>query len=168
MVRPAAGRTLDDIEGIDASGSATGLTPLVRRCLELRRIPIDSLTPEDLRVLLGQKIGVPALATLALALVEKDPFLEADLYPGDLTLALMEATGDGWFDAPKMRLALLAIAKDMSTADPGSGQHAVRAAARWAALRDERSNRRKRDDRQAFKKWWLASGGDPAFLEGED
>ncbi|WP_366207020.1 contact-dependent growth inhibition system immunity protein [Flavihumibacter sp. CACIAM 22H1] len=37
-------------------------TNMVRRCLELRRIPIDEFTVEDLRLMIGQNFSLRYLA----------------------------------------------------------------------------------------------------------
>ncbi|MFD4208614.1 contact-dependent growth inhibition system immunity protein [Micromonospora tulbaghiae] len=71
-------------------------TSLVRRCAELRRKPLAEFTVEDLRVMIGQEIGVPALLPLALQVLRRDPLVEGDYYPGDLlanVLRLPESAG---------------------------------------------------------------------------
>ncbi|MFI2652256.1 contact-dependent growth inhibition system immunity protein [Micromonospora fulviviridis] len=57
---------------------------LVTRCAHLRRKPLAEFTVEDLRMMLGQEIGVPALLPLAVQVLLRDPLVEGDYYPGDL------------------------------------------------------------------------------------
>jgi hypothetical protein len=64
-------------------------TRLVTTCHRLRRKDIDDFSTEDLRVMLGQGIGLPHLAPLAIAILEDNPLIEGDLYPGDLLTALI-------------------------------------------------------------------------------
>ncbi|MCW3816178.1 contact-dependent growth inhibition system immunity protein [Micromonospora sp. DR5-3] len=48
---------------------------LVRRCWELQRKPLAGFTVEDLRIMLGQEIGVPALLPIAVQVLLRDPLL---------------------------------------------------------------------------------------------
>lgn len=57
---------------------------LVNRCHELRKIPLSDFTIEDLRIMIGQGIGLKYLAPLALKELEKDIMVEGDFFPGDL------------------------------------------------------------------------------------
>lgn len=64
---------------------------LVTRCHELRKLPLDSFTTEDLRIMIGQQIGLNYLIPLALEVLTKDLFAEGDFFEGDLlknTLAI--------------------------------------------------------------------------------
>jgi len=82
-------QSLEEIEG-DAWGDAPAdATKLVTTVHELRRKPIGSLQVEDLRVLLGQREGVPVLVPRALDVLEHDPLAEGDYYPGDLLNAVL-------------------------------------------------------------------------------
>ncbi|GHJ50947.1 hypothetical protein Nm8I071_02540 [Nonomuraea sp. TT08I-71] len=68
---------------------------LVRRCTELRRKPLAEFTVEDLRIMLGQEIGVPALLPLATEVLLRETLAEGDYYPGDLlrTVLRLQRTG---------------------------------------------------------------------------
>ena len=82
-------RSLDELE-------ATSLEPpyatdLVERVARARRKRIDTLTAADLRLLIGQKQGLSYLLPRAIGLLEQDPWLEADFYPGDLLSAVLRA-----------------------------------------------------------------------------
>ncbi len=78
-----AGKTLDELEH-----SVVKEPPfdsyLVTTCYRLRKKPIDEFTVEDLRIMVGQKIGLPHLLPLAIAVLEREPLAEGDFYPGDL------------------------------------------------------------------------------------
>ncbi|BCY05422.1 contact-dependent growth inhibition system immunity protein [Actinoplanes sp. L3-i22] len=82
-------QSLEELEGDawgDAAADATGLIATVHR---LRRKPIGELAVEDLRIMLGQQVGVPVLVPEALAVLEHDPLAEGDCYPGDLLSAVV-------------------------------------------------------------------------------
>ncbi|MEU9741169.1 contact-dependent growth inhibition system immunity protein [Micromonospora chersina] len=53
----------------------------MRRCTELRRKPLAEFTVEDLRIMLGQEVGVLALLPLAVQVLLREPLAEGDYYP---------------------------------------------------------------------------------------
>ena len=77
------GKTLDQLEGV-VWGEPTYDSHLVTTCHRLRTKPIDEFSVEDLRIMIGQQIGLPHLVPLAVAALERDPLAEGDDYPGDL------------------------------------------------------------------------------------
>ncbi|MGN9769190.1 contact-dependent growth inhibition system immunity protein [Micromonospora sp. SD12] len=82
-------------------------TFLVRRCTELRRKPVAEFTIEDLRVMLGQQIGVPSLLPVAVQVLLRDPLAEGDYHPGDLLLNVLRLPASAWsnFRPERERLA---------------------------------------------------------------
>ncbi|WP_320066030.1 contact-dependent growth inhibition system immunity protein [Micromonospora sp. RTGN7] len=82
-------------------------TTLVRRCTELRRKPVAEFTVEDLRIMLGQQIGVSALLPLAVRVLLRDPLAEGDYYPGDLLRNVLRLPDSAWstLGAERKRLA---------------------------------------------------------------
>jgi hypothetical protein len=77
------GKSLDELEGV-VWGEPTFDSDLVRTCHQLRTKPIDEFTVGDLRIMIGQKIGLPYLVPLAVAILEREPLVEGNYYPGDL------------------------------------------------------------------------------------
>lgn len=88
-------KTLEELENV-AWLKPQFESGLSTRCHELRKVPIDELSPEDLRVLIGQGIGLEHLLPLALAVLEEDPLAEGDLYPGDLLAAVIGLHSEAW------------------------------------------------------------------------
>lgn len=84
------GPTLDDLEGI-VWCEPNYHSSLVETCHRLRKKPIADFTPADLRIMIGQRIGLPHLLPKAIALLESDPLLNAFYYPGDLLAAAIES-----------------------------------------------------------------------------
>ena len=71
-----AGKTLDELEGV-AWGEPTFDSYLVTTCHRLRTKPVDEFSVEDLRIMIGQQIGLPHLVPLAgrkRGQVKPDPF----------------------------------------------------------------------------------------------
>lgn len=85
-------------------------TSLIDTCHRLRRIPIDLLSAGDLRLLLGQRIGVRFLIPRAIELLGEDPLLEATYFPGDLLTAVLRAGEKQFRGFPGIREQLVSIA----------------------------------------------------------
>jgi hypothetical protein len=111
-------QSLEEIEG-DAWGDAPeGATRLVATVHELRRKPIGKLDVEDLRILLGQQIGVPTLVPRALDVLEHDPLAEGDYYPGDLlTVVLSRIPAEFWAAHPNESARLRALVASIALDD---------------------------------------------------
>jgi hypothetical protein len=62
---------------------------LVTECHRLRRVPLREFTAENLRIMIGQDIGLSYLVPLALELLSTDPLTEGDFYKGDLLQSLL-------------------------------------------------------------------------------
>ncbi|GAA4596871.1 hypothetical protein BJY16_002162 [Actinoplanes octamycinicus] len=113
-------QSLEEVEG-DAWGDAPAdATKLIATVHELRRKPIGLLEVEDLRVLLGQREGVPVLVPRALDILERDPLAEGDYYPGDLLdVVLNGVPADYWAACPgeSARLRALVDTIDLKEVD---------------------------------------------------
>jgi hypothetical protein len=72
----------------------------MRRCHELRRKPVEDFTVEDLRIMIGQAIGLDALVPIALSTVEDNPLAAGDYYEGDLLVSLVGIPNAYWADHP--------------------------------------------------------------------
>ncbi|MFD9889740.1 contact-dependent growth inhibition system immunity protein [Amycolatopsis sp. NPDC059027] len=88
--------TLEEIEGKPWGEPPADASRLVKTVHELRRKPIGQLTAEDLRVLLSQQTSVDALVPYALNLLETNPLVEGDYYPGDLLVAVLQLPAEFW------------------------------------------------------------------------
>jgi hypothetical protein len=88
-------KTLAELEGV-----ATDAPPydsyVMGTCHRLRKKPIGEFSVEDLRIMIGQNIGLFFLVPLALDILEPDPLVEGDFYPGDLLCALLRADPGYW------------------------------------------------------------------------
>lgn len=95
-------QSLDDIEGTTWGPAPADATTLVAKVHELRRKPVGELTPEDLRLLLGQQVGVDVLLPRALELLKRDPLIEGDFYPGDLLASVLRLPQSYWQHHPDL------------------------------------------------------------------
>lgn len=88
-------RTLDELDP-PAWGSLDYGSHLVKRTHELRRKPIEDFTVEDLRIMIGQRIGLAHLVPQAVAVLEANPLAQGDFFPGDLLQAVLRVDGAYW------------------------------------------------------------------------
>ncbi|GAB3700609.1 hypothetical protein GCM10028815_07130 [Mariniluteicoccus flavus] len=70
-------------------GTRIEATSLQVRATLARRVPVSQLTPEDLRLLLGQQIDPELVMPIAVGRLRTDPLMEGDLYEGDVLEAAL-------------------------------------------------------------------------------
>jgi hypothetical protein len=90
-------KNLDELEGV-AWGKPTFNSSLVLRCHELRKRPLGKMSVEDLRLLIGQQIGLQFLVPLALDHLQADPLVAGERYRGDLLVAILGIDHRFWFE----------------------------------------------------------------------
>jgi hypothetical protein len=71
-------------------------TPLVGKVHRLRTIQIEKLEPKDIRLLIGQKVGLKFLIPVALDILNDNIFIDTDLYNGDLLQNVMQVDKNFW------------------------------------------------------------------------
>lgn len=69
---------------------------LVTTCHKLRKKQLKDFETEDLRIMIGQNIGLLYLIPLALEVLERDILAEGDFYKGDLLKVVMTSTPEFW------------------------------------------------------------------------
>ena len=94
--------SLAALEGLDVAKGAYG-GPRVARVSRALRVPIDALSPGEVRFLLNEGRGIPHLLPRALTALEADPFLAADGVPGDLLVTTLVAADRAWSPASPWR-----------------------------------------------------------------
>jgi hypothetical protein len=92
--------SLEQIEDNPWGNPPADATKLIATVHHLRRQPIGSLTTEDLRVLVAQKVGLDVLVPRTLSALEQDPLLEGDYYPGDVLVAVLRVPASYWSANP--------------------------------------------------------------------
>ena len=68
----------------------------MQTCYRLRKKPIGDFTIEELRIMIGQQIGILFLVPIALEIIEKNPLAEGDYYPGDLLASVTRLDASFW------------------------------------------------------------------------
>jgi hypothetical protein len=115
--RPGEEQSLEQIEGDSWGDPPPGATALIATVHELRRKPVGALSAEDLRVLIGQKLGLDVLVPCALARLEREPLLEGDYYPGDVLVAVLGVPSSYWLANPALLATLEKVVASIEGAD---------------------------------------------------
>ncbi|WP_153348584.1 contact-dependent growth inhibition system immunity protein [Nocardia aurantia] len=110
-------RTLENIDGHIWGDPPVDATRLMKKVYSLRRKQIHAMTAEDLRVLLGQRENISVLVPRALALLEGNPLVQGDFYPGDLLVAALQVSDDYWSRHSDMAARLGNIIEQLRVVD---------------------------------------------------
>ncbi|MFD7258475.1 contact-dependent growth inhibition system immunity protein [Streptomyces sp. NPDC059874] len=102
-------RTLDELDAPAWPPAPPDATTLVAKVHALRRRPLSTLTPADLRTLISQDVALPYVLPLAVALLLEDPLVDSYFYEGDLLLATLDRQASAWALFPD-------LATDLATA----------------------------------------------------
>lgn len=102
QVSEISSRTLNELEGKWAHDTTCDST-LISTCLQLRKKPIGDYSIEDLRIMIGQHIGIQFLVPLAIKTLESNPLSEGDCYPGDLLNSVLHLPHEYWLEHPDQR-----------------------------------------------------------------
>jgi hypothetical protein len=102
-------KSLQQLEG-DDWGEPTYDSHLVTECHRLRQVPLREFTAEDLRIMIGQQIGLSYLIPIALEVLRADPFAQGAFYCGDLLAAVLRAEVAFWRQFPELRREAAGIA----------------------------------------------------------
>jgi hypothetical protein len=103
-------QTLEQLEN-EYWGEPTFDSYLVKEIHRLRPKPIGDFTIEDVRIALGQEIGVEHLAPLALERLEADPLAEGHMYPGDLLVSVLRLPETYWSTHPNESRRMAEVAE---------------------------------------------------------
>ncbi len=74
---------------------------VVRTAHKLRKIPLNDFAIEDLRIMIGQNIGLKYLIPLGLEALEENILAEGDCYEGDLLHSILKRDFNFWTKYPK-------------------------------------------------------------------
>jgi hypothetical protein len=107
------GKTLEVLEK-SVWPEPTFRSHLVTTCHRLRKKPVGYFTIEDLRIMIGQNIGLPYLMPIAFERLEEDPLAAGDFYPGDLLDAVRRVRPEFWEINPGAIPVLEAIVARLS------------------------------------------------------
>ena len=92
-------------------------TPLVDKVHRLRTIQIEKLKPKDIRLLIGQNVGLKYLIPVALDILQDDLFVDAKLYEGDVLQKVINVKNDFWDNNKELKQKFDDLLKSCSDAD---------------------------------------------------
>lgn len=99
-------RTLEELDAFP-SVDLDGDSYLISEVRRLLAVPLKQLRIEDLRLLIGQSVGLKYLVPVALDHVEEHPLAAGDFYPGDLLKNVTDVPETFWNDHPALRERLV-------------------------------------------------------------
>jgi len=98
---------------------------LINTCNQLRKKQLKDFTTEDLRIMIGQSIGLKFLIPLAIEILKTDILAEGDLYEGDLLQSVLISDKDYWRQEKENREFVCQLfnqnRQNLETADTISG-----------------------------------------------
>ncbi|MFF3616657.1 contact-dependent growth inhibition system immunity protein [Streptomyces sp. NPDC002580] len=112
------GRSLDELERDHWPPPPPDATRLIATAHALRSRPVGTLTVEDLRLLIGQDIGLAVLLPLAVEVLRGNPLAEGHMYEGDLLRAVLTRTSAVWSAYPDLARQLTFIVGGLSDLSP--------------------------------------------------
>ena len=108
-------KTLEQLEN-DFWGAPTYDSHLVRTCHDLRKKPLQNFETEDLRIMIGQNIGLSFLIPLAINVLSQNILAEGDLYEGDLLTNVLKCQRAYWINnKPEWEAVILLMKQERST-----------------------------------------------------
>ena len=102
-------KTLEKLENNSWGNVTEASTNLIKRCIELTKIPLDRFTAGDLRIMKGQGFGLTYLIPLAIEMLKENIFIYADFYEGDLLNNVLAIETNFWNENEKYWLAMNAL-----------------------------------------------------------
>ena len=99
-------KSLEELGAVPSTGLEGG-SYLLSQLRRLRTVPMKELRIEDIRLLIGQSLGLEFLVPVALDHLEAHPLAAGDFYPGDLLKNVMEVPEPFWNNHAELRERLV-------------------------------------------------------------
>ena len=90
-------KTLEQLDG-ENWGEPPYQSGLVLRTYSLRKKPLEELTTEDLRLMIGQNFSLDYLIPIAIEKLKENILAEGNFYPGDLLQNVLRIEHRYWID----------------------------------------------------------------------
>jgi hypothetical protein len=126
-------RSLEELEHDCWPAPEADATWLITTAHALRRRPIGELTVEDMRLLIGQSIGLPYLLPLAVEVLRENPMAEGHIYEGDLLSAVLTRNPAVWTESSELAREFRAIVAELTDLPPELQRKVERFSASWSA-----------------------------------
>ncbi len=86
---------------------------LSSECLQLWSVPIKDLSIDNLRLLIGQQIGLNYLIPFAMELLSVNPLEEGSYFKGDLLQSVISIQDEFWSDNPELFNQMVEIKNEL-------------------------------------------------------
>ena len=104
-------KSIEELEN-DYWGEPTFGSYVVTTCHKARQMPIRLLSNEEIRCLIGQKIGLRYLLPIAVDILKSEPMIDVTYFEGDLLLALLRLELSDWENNPVELKEFITVLKD--------------------------------------------------------
>lgn len=108
-------KSLNELENIPVPRPHEFESYLVKRCYDLANKKLKFFSPEDIRMMIGQNWGLEYLIEMAIEILKETPFIETDLFKGDLFLYVLEIDEKYWESNINQKQIVCQIFKDNLT-----------------------------------------------------
>ena len=109
MLKIDTTKSLEELENDYWEERDTYETSLVETIYRIRKKSLDQLTPGDIRYFIGQNLGNDYIVSLALNLLEENPYVLGTYYEGDLLMGILHIEIEFWMDHKKLLNRLIGI-----------------------------------------------------------
>jgi hypothetical protein len=110
-------KTLTELEGRDW-GPPNFDSQLITTIHHLRYKPLGQFTIEELRICIGQYVGLKFLIPVAVERLRDDPLVEGGYYRGDLLVALLDIKPSFWSEHPGLHEMVAEVAEQAVACRP--------------------------------------------------
>ncbi len=91
-----SGKSLSELVPEELAYDAEASSPLVAQISKVSKKPVNTLTDSELRMTIGQQVGLDYLVPFAIDRLSENPFIKADNYYGDLLLSVLAIPSVFW------------------------------------------------------------------------
>ena len=105
-------KTIQSLDQKDYGDPNHAPTPMVKRCLELCRTPLNEFAVEDVRLMIGQEFSLKYFVPLAIEFITRDILVEGEYYPGDLLTNILQIDPSFWRENEPMWRQIFELMKD--------------------------------------------------------
>lgn len=103
--------TLSQLEGKQINNQKFE-SGLIQKCYKLYDKPLANYTVEDMRLMIGQDIGLKYLIPMAIEELELNPMVSGDSYAGDLLHSVINSDPEFWKENEAAKNKIEDIIKD--------------------------------------------------------
>ncbi len=105
-------KTLEELENDYWPEQQEYTSSLIEQCHKYRKVKLQDLSVEQLRLLIGQNIGLEFLIPLAYEKLNENILASGDYYKGDLLTVVLKSDTDFWNTNPQLTKKMFKLLKE--------------------------------------------------------